>query len=101
HSPMPISSGNFQCHSSRGVASCCAARTPPAQYVKSGAIVNGREALDMSDPIWISAANAHHPESVLNKIRAEFSVEAIRRSTHFCTLEQRSKRYPSSLQTTF
>jgi hypothetical protein len=55
----------------------------------------------MSDPIWISAANAHHPESVLNKIRAEFSVEAISRPTHFCTLKQRSKRYPSSPQTTF
>jgi len=55
----------------------------------------------MSDPIWISTANAHNPESILNKIRADFSVEAISRSTHFCTLKQRSKCYPWSLQTTF
>ena len=55
----------------------------------------------MSDPIWISAANADHPESVLNKTRADFGVEAISRSTYFCTLKQRSKRYPSPLQRTF
>src|SRR3984893_3733124 len=33
------------------------------------------EVLEMSDPIWISAANAHHPESALRKIRADFGVE--------------------------
>jgi hypothetical protein len=54
----------------------------------------------MSDPNWISAANAHHPESALSKIRADFGVGASSRSTHFCGAIQRSKRYPMSLQTT-
>jgi hypothetical protein len=74
---------------------------PPLQYVKSSAIDNGRKVLEMSDPIWISAANAHHPESALSKIRADFGVEASSRSTHFCrAVKQRSKRYPMSVQTT-
>jgi uncharacterized protein YjiS (DUF1127 family) len=56
----------------------------------------------MSDPNWMSAANAHHRESVLSKIRADLGVEASSRSTHFCgVVERRSKRYPMSLQTTF
>jgi uncharacterized protein YjiS (DUF1127 family) len=55
----------------------------------------------MSDPNRISAANAHYPESILSKIRADFDVEASSRSTDFCRVEERrSKRYPMSLQTT-
>jgi hypothetical protein len=42
------------------------------------------EVPEMSDPSWISAANAHHPESILGKIRADFGVETSSRSTHFC-----------------
>jgi len=57
---------------------------PPLQCVKSSAIANGRKVLEMSDPNWSSAANAHHPESALSKIRADFGVEAGSRSTHFC-----------------
>jgi uncharacterized protein YjiS (DUF1127 family) len=54
----------------------------------------------MSDPNWMSAANAHHPESVLSKSRTDFGVEASSRSTHFSgTVKQGSKRYPMSLQT--
>jgi hypothetical protein len=34
--------------------------------VKSGAIINRREILDMSDPNWIFAAN-HYSESILSK----------------------------------
>jgi hypothetical protein len=69
--------------------------------VKSGAIVNRRELLDMSDPNRIPATNAHHPGSVLSKTRTDFGVEASSRSTHFCgTVKQRSKRYPTSLQMT-
>jgi squalene synthase HpnD len=60
-----------------------------AAAVKSGTIANGRKVLEMSDPIWISAANAHHPESILSKIRAVFGVEASSRSTHFCGGEKR------------
>jgi hypothetical protein len=38
----------------------------------------------MSDPNWISAANALlHPESVLSKIRADFGAEASNRSADF------------------
>jgi hypothetical protein len=74
---------------------------PPLQCVKSSAIANGRKVLEMSDPIWISAANAHHPESALSKIRADFGVEASSRSPHFYgAVKQRSKRYPMSVQTT-
>jgi hypothetical protein len=59
------------------------------------------EVLEMSDPNWISAANAHHSESILSKIRAIFGVEESSRSTHFCgAVKQRSKRYPMSAQTT-
>jgi hypothetical protein len=36
----------------------------------------GEEVPEMSDPSWISAANAHHTESILSKIRADFGVEA-------------------------
>ena len=55
----------------------------------------------MSDPNRISAANAHHPASVLSKVRIDFGVEASSRSTYFCgTIKQRSKRYPKSLQMT-
>jgi hypothetical protein len=42
------------------------------------------EVLGMSDPYWISAANAHHSESVLSKIRTDFGIEASSQSTHFC-----------------
>ena len=38
----------------------------------------------MSDPNWISAANAHHPASVLSKSRTDFGVETSSRSPHFC-----------------
>jgi hypothetical protein len=56
----------------------------------------------MSDPYWISAANAHHSESVLSKIRTDFGIEASSQSTHFCgTIKPRSKHDPMSLQTTF
>jgi hypothetical protein len=55
----------------------------------------------MSDPNWISAANAHHLESILSKIRADFGVESSSRSPHFCrAVQQGSKRYPTSVQTT-
>jgi hypothetical protein len=55
----------------------------------------------MSDSNWISAANVHHPESILSKIRADFGVEASSRSTHFCgAVKRRPKRYPTSVQTT-
>jgi hypothetical protein len=73
---------------------------PPLQCVKSSTIANGRKVLEMSDPIWISAANAHHPESALSKIRADFGVEASSRSPHFCrAVKHGSKRYPISVQT--
>jgi hypothetical protein len=69
--------------------------------MKSGAFANGREVLEMSDPTWISAANTHHPESILSKIRADFGVEATSQSTHFCgAVKHRSKRYPMAVQTT-
>jgi hypothetical protein len=65
--------------------------------VKSGAIINGREILDMSDPNWISAANLHHSESVLSKIRTDSGVEASSRSSHFCrTLKQTVKTLPNA-----
>jgi hypothetical protein len=65
--------------------------------VKSGAIINGREILDMPDPNWISAANPHHSESVLSKIRTDSGVEASSRSTHFCrTLKQTVKTLPNA-----
>jgi hypothetical protein len=55
----------------------------------------------MSDPSWISAANAHHTDSILSKIRADFGVEARSRSTHFCgAVTHGQKRYPMSVQTT-
>jgi hypothetical protein len=38
----------------------------------------------MSDPNWISAANAHHLASTLSKSRADFGVEASSRSPQFC-----------------
>ena len=38
----------------------------------------------MSDPNWISAANTHHPASVLGKSRTDFGVETSSRSPHFC-----------------
>jgi hypothetical protein len=55
----------------------------------------------MSDPDWSSAENAHHPESTLSKIRADFGVEASSRSTHFCgAVKHGQKRYPMSVQKT-
>jgi uncharacterized protein YjiS (DUF1127 family) len=53
----------------------------------------------MSDPNWISATNAHHPEAIPSKIRTVFDVEASSRSTHFCgVVERSSKGYPMPLQ---
>jgi uncharacterized protein YjiS (DUF1127 family) len=67
--------------------------------VKFGAIANGKEVLEMSDPNWISATNAHHPEAILSKIRTVFGVEASSRSTHFYdVVERSSKGYPMPLQ---
>jgi uncharacterized protein YjiS (DUF1127 family) len=55
----------------------------------------------MSDPDWSSAANAHHPESALSKIRADFGVEASSRSPHFCrAVNATVKGYTMPLQTT-
>ena len=86
----------MRCPNSSSVASCRATLTPP-QRVKSGTIINGREILDMSDPNWISAANPHHSESVLSKIRTDSGVEASSRSSHFCrTLKQTVKTLPNA-----
>jgi hypothetical protein len=72
-----------------------------AARCESHAIVNGREVLEMSDPILISAANADHSEAILSKIRADFGVEASSRSTYFCgAVRERSRRYAMSVQTT-
>jgi uncharacterized protein YjiS (DUF1127 family) len=55
----------------------------------------------MSDPNWISAANAHHPASALSKSRTDFGMEASSRSTHFCrAVNATVKCYTRALQTT-
>ena len=56
----------------------------------------------MSDASSISGANAHHSESILSKIRADFGKEPSSRSPHFCgVVKQRSKRCRMSMRTTF
>ena len=55
----------------------------------------------MSDPNWISAANDHHPEPVLSKIRADFGHESERRIDTFCgSVDRQTKRYPTPPRTT-
>jgi hypothetical protein len=46
--------------------------TDAAAVREIGAIVNRREVLDMSDPNWISVANAHQSEPFLSKVRTDF-----------------------------
>ena len=68
---------------------------------QSGAIANGREVLETSDPNSISVSNAQHSESILSKIRADFGVEASSRSTHFCgAVKITVKTLSMSVQTT-